>query len=180
MGHGGPSWLITLTNLRSLRLQFCQSPKILHALRKLQPLETLELYVLRGIDKVGPEFFKVEIKSNMITTRISGTTGRDDDDGATMVNLFPKLKRILFNLPWCFEWAGILRWSVDSPVRIMPRLEYLKLQGCYPLKALPDFLRTTPLKHLIIEDCPELDEHCREPSGKAWIQIQHVPDIQIL
>ncbi|EXC21528.1 hypothetical protein L484_014883 [Morus notabilis] len=76
----------------------------------------------------------------MSSRGLSSTTGRDYDDGATMVNIFPKLKRIWLCLPECREWVGISGWTVDIPVRIMPRLEYLNLQNCDQLQALPDFL----------------------------------------
>ncbi|KAK9944763.1 hypothetical protein M0R45_010313 [Rubus argutus] len=61
----------------------------------------------------------------------------------------------------------------------MPSLNYLQFQNIPKLKTLPDFLRKTPLQHLVIKyDCPHLKGIVKQRSGEEWAKISHVPNIQ--
>ena len=40
-------------------------------------------------------------------------------------------------------------------------------------------LYLTNLKHLYIDDCPNLEKRCAEGSGDEWFQIFHIPNIKI-
>ncbi|XP_024196241.1 putative disease resistance protein RGA1 [Rosa chinensis] len=68
------------------------------------------------------------------------------------------------------EWLGNLA-----------SLEDLTVQSCESLMYLPSMeamLRLTKLKEIVIDDCPLLEERCREESGPEWPKIRHLPFIK--
>ena len=84
------------------------------------------------------------------------------------------------------EWTGIEEGmrggeekKEDCIITIMPRLQYVNLWDCPNLKSLPDFLRTTPLKTLLIYRCSILNERCKVETGEDWPKISHIPNIGI-
>ncbi|PON99919.1 LRR domain containing protein [Trema orientale] len=162
-----PIWMMSLINLRKLRLSICRNHKRLPPLGKLPCLESLDIVESNGLKKIGPEFLAGEI---------------DDNGGLefkiTPGTLFPKLKllRIEYAPSFC-EWTGLPGWKVDGPLKIMPRLESLRLIACPSLESLPDFLQSTPLKNLMVRDSPALQKSCKREIGKSWPMIRHVPHI---
>ena len=85
------------------------------------------------------------------------------------------------------EWTGIEEGmrggeekKEDCIITIMPRLQYVNLWDCPNLKSLPDFLRTTPLKTLLIHRCSVLNERCKVGTGEDWPKISHIPNIGIV
>ncbi|PON47952.1 NB-ARC domain containing protein [Parasponia andersonii] len=168
-----PSWMPSLINLKKLVLDFCPSCEIAPPLGKLPSLESLDILLWERLKKLGPEFLGREIVDN---------GGEGTSHGVELrlsVALFPKLKRLVLKRTTLLsEWVGIAGWKVDSPMRIMPCLEFLLLSNCWSLEKLPDFFETTPLKHLIIEHSPKLEESCQKEIGQEWAKIRHVPCIQ--
>ena len=64
-------------------------------------------------------------------------------------------------------------------IKIMPRLHSLTIDWCGNLKSLPDYLRNTPLKKLVIYECPILQQRCERGLGDYWPNISHIPNIEI-
>ncbi|XP_062076921.1 putative disease resistance protein RGA1 [Humulus lupulus] len=168
-----PSWMLSLINLKKLVLDFCPNCETIPPCGKLPFLESLEILLLESLRRLGPEFLGRETNDD------SGEGTSHDNGLRHSVALFPKLKRlVLKRTTLLHEWVGIPGWRVDSSLRIMPRLEFLLLNNCWNLEALPNFLKATPLKHLIIEHSPKLEESCQRETGREWAKIRHIPCIQ--
>ncbi|EXB94542.1 hypothetical protein L484_022852 [Morus notabilis] len=89
-----PTWMMSLTNLTSLELNFCTKCEILPLLGKLPSLVSLVIWCLDSLKKVGPEFL--------------GITERDEEDHSTArrdldtpsepsIISFPRLKKLKFD-----------------------------------------------------------------------------------
>uniref|UniRef100_A0A2N9GYY9 AAA+ ATPase domain-containing protein n=1 Tax=Fagus sylvatica TaxID=28930 RepID=A0A2N9GYY9_FAGSY len=137
-----PNWITYLTKLKRLQLWYCDKLERLPPLGKLPFLESLTIEVSNSLKKVGVEF--VGIESN----------NKKDKGSTSSLVLFPKLKSLWIDtLEEWEEWYGIGgRREEGGGVTIMPCLETLKIWDCPKLKALPNFLETTPLQDLTI-DC---------------------------
>ena len=69
---------------------------------------------------------------------------------------------------------------VTTPIiiKIMPRLQSLKIFYCYNLKLLSDYLCTAPLlKELEIFGSLLLEESYKTGTGENWPRISHIPSI---
>ncbi|PON99933.1 NAD(P)-linked oxidoreductase superfamily protein [Trema orientale] len=94
--------------------------------------------------------------------------------------LFPKLKEIFFERAQSLrEWDGVPGWTVNCPLKIMPRLQSLTLRDCSSLESLPDFLESTPLEYLSISGSQAMCESCKKETGRDWPKIRHVPNIYV-
>ncbi|CAB4267471.1 unnamed protein product [Prunus armeniaca] len=169
--HNGttwPNWIQSLKNLRFLTLgggTQCE----LWPLGKLEYLETLTLWSMDGVRKVGVEFLGLEDQTSF---RIRSPP----------LILFPKLKRLCFDimLNW-EEWEGVEEWTKeDSEITIMPCLSELTIELCTSLKALPDFLFKTPLQTLRIGGSERLLERYQEGNGEWAKIIVTNPNIRII
>lgn len=151
-----PEWLMSLHKLTRLALVECIHCEVFPPLGKLPSLESLEITWMEKVKKVGVEFLASAI-------------------------LFPKLKKLVFDDMRAWEeWGGVAGWTDDSQIKIMPSLNYLQFEKVPDLKTLPDFLRKTPLQHLVIKyNCPYLKRIVEQRSGKEWAKISHIPNIQI-
>ncbi|KAJ6978026.1 hypothetical protein NC653_029812 [Populus alba x Populus x berolinensis] len=64
----------------------------------------------------------------------------------------------------------------------MPQLQYLGIEYCQLLRALPDYVLAAPLQALGIRGCPILRKRysCRkEEMGEDWQKISHIPKIYL-
>ncbi|XP_060973482.1 putative disease resistance protein RGA3 isoform X2 [Cannabis sativa] len=148
-----PSWMLSLTNLRNLDLYGCFNCITLPPLGKLPCLESLCIDSFPGLKKIGSEFLGEEKDSK---------------------SLFPKLEKFEINFADSLEeWVGVAGWTVNGPLKIMPCLESLEMSFCGLLRTLPDFLRSTPLKNLVVAQCDILEKSCEME------KIRHVPNITI-
>ena len=148
-----PNWMMSLTKLKTLVLYYLITLQCLPPLGNLPFLETLTIWEMPNLKKVGIEFLGTES--------------------------FPKLKSLCFGelFKWK-EWNGIgeMREEEEADngitlIRIMQRLHSLRIDHCPKLNWLPNFLRTTPLKELKIHDSPILSERVqREVWPKSQIQ----------
>uniref|UniRef100_A0A2N9H525 NB-ARC domain-containing protein n=1 Tax=Fagus sylvatica TaxID=28930 RepID=A0A2N9H525_FAGSY len=134
-------------------------------LGKLPSLERLHIWdYAQSLKKVGVEFLGIESKNK-----------KDDI-------IFPRLKSLEFRgLTNLEEWIGFegMREEEDNGITIiMPRLQQLQIE-LLELKSLPDFLRTTPLKELEIDECPILSKRYERGIGEEWPKISHIPNIKI-
>ncbi|KAM2925615.1 hypothetical protein FF1_043108 [Malus domestica] len=168
-GHNGstaPNWISSLNNLRYLCLYIWNECEVLPPLGKLPSLETLKLWSMKGVKKVGVEFLGLENETSL---------------ASSCITLFPKLKEVRFSLMEAWEeWKGVEEWKEeDSHITIMPCLSSLELDSCLGLKTLPDFLRKTPLQTLDIRACGNLTRGCQKGRGKEWPKISHIPSIYI-
>ncbi|ONI16279.1 hypothetical protein PRUPE_3G089100 [Prunus persica] len=75
-------------------------------------------------------------------------------------------------------------WSEEEDsqktITIMPCLSSLRMNSCPSLRTLPNFLRNTPLKELVIDEhySPTLAQGCRKGRGE-WPKISHIPNIKV-
>ncbi|CAI9762871.1 unnamed protein product [Fraxinus pennsylvanica] len=95
------------------------------------------------------------------------------------------------SLPYQIQHLTSLRmlWLSGFGIEALPEwfgglssLEYLILRNLKKLRHMPSkeaMQRLTKLHHLIVEDCPLLEERCREESGpdSEWSKISHIPNI---
>ncbi|BFG15713.1 hypothetical protein CerSpe_019870 [Prunus speciosa] len=165
--HNGPwpNWIQSFHNLRFLtvcRWTVCE----LWPLGKLESLETLTLWGMVGVKKVGVEFLGLEDQTSfrVRSPQIS----------------FPKLKKLTFhNMCKWEEWEGVEDWTKeDSEITIMPCLSELRIVDCALVKALPEFLFKTPLQTLDILDSWTLLERYQH-GNREWAEISHIPNICI-
>ncbi|KAH9751253.1 hypothetical protein KPL71_014218 [Citrus sinensis] len=79
------------------------------------------------------------------------------------------------------EWGfGITQSNVKEDVMVMPCLNYLDIQFCFKLKALPGYLlEITALEKLEILCCPIFEQRYRKGTGEDWSKVAHVPTITI-
>ncbi|XP_016652151.1 PREDICTED: putative disease resistance protein RGA3 [Prunus mume] len=167
-----PHWMTSLNKLRSLTLEYCQFVEFVPPLGRLESLEVLIIFSWDRLKKVGVEFLGID---GTIETQTSSSP----------LILFPSLKRLEFNyMPMWEEWEGMTGWSEEEDshktITIMPSLSSLQITDCRVLKTLPNFLRNTPLKELVIdEECsPALAQGCRKGRGE-WPKISHIPNIEV-
>ncbi|VVA16270.1 PREDICTED: putative disease resistance [Prunus dulcis] len=156
------NWMTSLLNLKTLVvfcLPFCE---LLPPLGKLPSLESLRIWYMRSLKKLGVDFLGI--------------------DGQLETPLFPKLKKLWFKsmVKW-EDWEGIEghREGEDSEIKIMPSLSTLKIKSCPNLKAVPDFLWKTPLQKLFIRNCENILQGCETASGRQWDKVSHIPNIKI-
>ena len=145
-------------------------------LGRLESLEVLVIYKWLSVKKVGVEFLGID---GTIETKTSSSP----------LILFPSLKRLEFEyMPMWEEWEGMTGWSEEEDsqktITIMPCLSSLRIIDCHVLKTLPNFLRNTPLKELIIEVgvifnfLAPVAQGCRKGRGE-WPKISHIPNIKV-
>uniref|UniRef100_A0A2N9GFW4 Rx N-terminal domain-containing protein n=1 Tax=Fagus sylvatica TaxID=28930 RepID=A0A2N9GFW4_FAGSY len=133
-----PNWTMSLTKLKTLRLDCFKNLEHLPPLGKLPVLESLIIRRFNSLRKVGVEFLGIESENK-----------KEDN-----MQIFPNLKSLKFYyLNQWEEWIGIggkREEEEDSNITIMPRLQQLGDSQLPKLNSLPDFLRTIPLKELEI------------------------------
>ncbi|KAL9450508.1 hypothetical protein AB3S75_012275 [Citrus x aurantiifolia] len=140
------NWFMSLTNLRDLSLYNCRNCEQLPPLGKLPSLESLHIFGMGGVKRVGNEFLGVE----------------SDTDGSSVI-AFPKLKHLKF-----LYMLELEEWDCGTAIKgeiiIMPRLSSLEIWKCPKLKALPDLLlHKSTLQNLeICGECHILEERYRE------------------
>ncbi|KAL5577575.1 hypothetical protein UlMin_019274 [Ulmus minor] len=161
-----PKWLTSLAHLKHLSLWHCVNCEILPPLGKLLPsLESLKIWSWESVKKVGHELLGIE-------------EGKRKHPSQSSFVSFPKLKRLRFDFmdEWK-EWEGSI--PEDGSLQVMPSLRSLHLSGCAKLEGLPDFLRMIRLPTLSIYRCEILKQGCQKGTGKEWLKISHIPNIQI-
>ncbi|KAL9448497.1 hypothetical protein AB3S75_015896 [Citrus x aurantiifolia] len=164
-----PSWMMSLTNLRSLHLHLCENCEQLPPLGKLPSLEKLYISDMKSVKRVGNEILGIE------------SDHHDSSSSSSVIIAFPKLQSLFIeDLPELEEWDyGITRMGHPF-IDIMPRLSSLAIAVCPKLKALPDRIhQTTTLKGLSIWGCDLLEERYRKGEGEDWPKISHIPNIYI-
>nr|XP_023920579.1 putative disease resistance protein RGA3 [Quercus suber]XP_023920580.1 putative disease resistance protein RGA3 [Quercus suber]XP_023920581.1 putative disease resistance protein RGA3 [Quercus suber]XP_023920582.1 putative disease resistance protein RGA3 [Quercus suber]XP_023920583.1 putative disease resistance protein RGA3 [Quercus suber]XP_023920584.1 putative disease resistance protein RGA3 [Quercus suber]XP_023920586.1 putative disease resistance protein RGA3 [Quercus suber]XP_02392058 len=162
-----PNWMMSLTNLKELEIGY-SSLECLPPLGKLPFLKSLNMWAMKRLKKLGVEFMGIE-------------ESEKKEKGDIIIPLFPNLISLYFEGLYDWEeWNGIE--EEEDYIRrftIMPRLQHLNIRRCPKLNSLPNYLRTTPLQKLQINDCPILREHCKRGTGKEWPKISHIPHIWI-
>uniref|UniRef100_A0A2N9GTN1 Rx N-terminal domain-containing protein n=1 Tax=Fagus sylvatica TaxID=28930 RepID=A0A2N9GTN1_FAGSY len=108
-----PNWTISLTKLKTLRLDYFKYLTHLPPLGKLPVLESLIIFYFNSLRKVGVEFLGIESENK-----------KEDN-----MQIFPNLKYLQFSdLFYWEEWIGIggkREEEEDSNITIMPRLQRL-------------------------------------------------------
>ena len=158
-----PNWMMSCTTLKRLQLLRCVKLEHLPSLGQLPFLEVLKISWLLNVKKVGDEFLGIEDSKNK----------KDYDI------VFPNLKSLEFwDLYNWEEWIGMGETGeeeekdngiVTNPIliKIMPRLQSLKIFRCYGLKSLPDYLKNSGI---------ELEERYQKGSRESW----HFPNIILI
>ncbi|KAL4597846.1 hypothetical protein ACB092_11G017800 [Castanea dentata] len=150
------NWMMSWTTLKKLQLIGSENLEHLPSLGQLPFLEVLVIAGLLKVKKVGDEFQGIEDSKNK----------KDYDI------IFPNLNSLQFGHLYSWEeWIGMGGTGeeeeendngiVTNPIiiKIMPRLQSLKIEDCYKLKSLPDYLLTAPsLKELKICRSQVLEE----------------------
>ncbi|GAY67762.1 hypothetical protein CUMW_259080, partial [Citrus unshiu] len=77
-----PSWMTSLTNLKSLDLSFCENCEQLPPLGKLQSLENLHIWRMESVKRVGDEFLGIE------------SDHHGSSSSSSVIIAFPKLKSL--------------------------------------------------------------------------------------
>ncbi|XP_024039717.1 putative disease resistance protein RGA3 [Citrus clementina] len=157
------NWFMSLTNLRDLDIREWRNREHLPPLGRLPSLESLLIFGMQSVKRVGNEFMGVE----------------SDTDGSSVI-AFPKLKLLRFwGMSELEEWDFVT--AIKGEIIIMPRLSSLTITNCRKLKALPDhLLQKSTLQRLEIwGECPVLKERCRKETGEDWPKIRHIPEISI-
>nr|GMD04460.1 putative disease resistance protein RGA3 [Ipomoea batatas] len=138
-GYGGihlPSWiLLSLDNLRILKIRKCVNCSSLPPLGKLPSLETLVIAGMKELRYVGREFLGV--------TEVGGVA-------------FPKLKTLEFKD--CHEWEEWEDFKEEATIIIMPCIRELLLFHCEKLKTVPQHLLSRLQESLRIFGCPRLKD----------------------
>ncbi|KAM5574916.1 hypothetical protein ABKV19_014058 [Rosa sericea] len=138
--YGGttPSWMMSLQNLRSLSLVWCNGCEFLPPLGRLPFLEQLFVKGMEKVKTVGDEFL--------------GITGTQ-----TSSVLFPKLKELSFEEMGEWEqWEGVGGRTESGgahEITIMPCLVKFTIEDCPKLMNLPLFLQRTPVREIYIRGC---------------------------
>jgi hypothetical protein len=113
-----PNWTMSLTKLKTLRLDRFKNLEHLPPLGKLPVLESLIIRRFNSLRKVGVEFLGIESENK-----------KEDN-----MQIFPNLKSLEFNyLNQWEEWIGIggkREEEEDSNITIMPRLQRLVILDC--------------------------------------------------
>ncbi|XVF25003.1 hypothetical protein REPUB_Repub13aG0176000 [Reevesia pubescens] len=167
-----PNWMMGLTKLRHLSLNFCFHLSFMPPLGKLPSLESLYIGGMRSLKEVGVEFLAVEREEILALSSSS-------ESPESSIIAFPSLKHL--------EFCGMQEWddwipltSKEEHISIMPRLCSLTIDSCPKLRALPCYiLHNTSLKQLDISQSPILSERCRKETGEDWLKISHIPSIII-
>eukprot|EP00257_Ricinus_communis_P025158 XP_025012572.1 putative disease resistance protein RGA3 [Ricinus communis] len=163
-----PSWMIFLSNLKTVILTNCKTCEHLPPLGKLPFLENLRIWGMDGVQKAGLEFLGLESSS-------SSSSGI----------AFPKLINLRFMRMRNWEvWADdFIRMGDEedsTKITIMPQLRSLSFAWCSKLKAVPDqFLRKATLQELTLTCSPELKRAYQKGIGQDWHKISHIPNIKI-
>ncbi|XP_052296727.1 putative disease resistance RPP13-like protein 1 isoform X1 [Citrus sinensis] len=162
-----PSWMTSLTNLKSLDLSSCENCEQLPPLGKLPSLEALSLLFLLSVKRVGDEFLGIESDHN------------GSSSSSSVIIAFPKSKSLSIEfLCELEEWDYGITRTGNTVINIMPRLSSLAINYCPKLKALPDHIhQTTTLKELHIWECRLLEERYCKGEGEDWPKISHIPDL---
>ncbi|KAL5577702.1 hypothetical protein UlMin_019401 [Ulmus minor] len=161
-----PKWLTSLEHLKCLNLVRCINCEILPPLGNLLPsLESLTIFACKSVKTVGHDLLGIE-------------EGKRKDPSQSSFVSFPKLKQLWFQrMDEWKEWEGSI--PEDGSLQVMPSLRYLELNGCEKLEGLPDFLRMIRLPSLCIAGCNILNQGCQKGTGKEWLKISHIPNIEI-
>ncbi|XP_024039136.1 putative disease resistance protein RGA3 [Citrus clementina] len=164
-----PSWMTSLTNLKSLKLSFCENCEQLPPLGKLPSLEQLFISYMSSVKRVGDEFLGIE------------SDHHGSSSSSSVIIAFPKLKSLSIEfLCELEEWDYGITRTGNTVINIMPRLSSLTIALCPKLKALPDHIhQTTTLKELHIWDCRLLEERYCKGEGEDWPKISHIPNLHI-
>ncbi|KAJ6295219.1 hypothetical protein OIU76_027667 [Salix suchowensis] len=166
-----PSWI---NKLRVVILLNWGKIENLPALGKLLFLEELFVCSMESVRKVGRGFLGMEVAAAADDIDIGEMTASPSPSNTVIA--FPRLKSLrLWNLENWEEWEGEGRRNEDKT--IMPSLRSLRIQQCWKLKALPDYIyQSTTLEKLQIFHSPILEEQFKE-GGKGWPNTSHTPDI---
>lgn len=164
--------MLSLINLKTLRLHLCVKCEILPPQGKMPSLESLKIALM----KVGTEFL--------------GITETDEEDhgkgevipSKPSIILFPRLKELVFydNYQWR-EWEGYCTTTSTTRnhhLTIIPCLHSLSISRGFSLEMIPEFLQMTPLQNLSIADSKILQQRCQKEVGKEWYKISYVPNIE--
>ncbi|KAJ6882799.1 hypothetical protein NC651_029162 [Populus alba x Populus x berolinensis] len=177
-GYGGlhlPNWMMTLTKLQVLTLDYCTELEVLPPLGRLPNLESLVLSSLK-LRKLNAGFLGIEKDENASI----------NEGDIARVTAFPKLKKLsIEDLRQVEEWEGIERRvgeedaNTTSIIFIMPQLRELRIEFCQGLRALPDYVLAARLQELRIIGCHNLRERYGGEMGEDWQKISHIPNIDI-
>ena len=157
-----------LPSLKSLYVLGCNN-ELLTSISNFRGLTELSLDYGRGITSFPEGMFK-----NLNSLQ------------SLVVKDFPTLKE-LQNEPFNQALTRLritdcnqLESSPEQIWEALQSLQYLYISSCKELRCLPEGIRhLTSLEVLIIEDCPTLEERCKEGTGEDWDKIAHIPKIKI-
>nr|CAD1843696.1 unnamed protein product [Ananas comosus var. bracteatus] len=147
-----PCSIGSLTNLQTLNLQHCEFlntlPRSITHLCSLRRLGLLGLQLCSQLPPLGqlPHLRYLQIREALAIVTIGPELlGNGVGDGVHAATVFPKLEfLILVNMPNWEEWSLVGSETGNSSsrsLRVMPRLEVLRVRDCPKLRALPNGLQ---------------------------------------
>ncbi|OMO66517.1 hypothetical protein COLO4_30519 [Corchorus olitorius] len=167
-----PSWMTSLTMLKTIELFRCLNWESLPPLGKLASLESLSISWMKKVKKVGEDFLGIERRGEV-----------EESYSFTNIIAFPNLKELtLWKMEELEDWEYGNLFSNESSssggITIMPGLHSLTVEDCPKLKALPRHL-FHHLQQLSIGGCPIISQRFEEPNGEDWPYISRIPNRNI-
>ncbi|KAK4425809.1 putative disease resistance protein RGA3 [Sesamum alatum] len=167
-GRHLPNWIMSLTNLRELRLRGIEAENAdsLPPLGKLPLLENLVLISWR-MKRGGHDLLRIN------TTAVASSTS---------TSIFPRLKVLeICMCDFWEEWEDINEEQQNNAnISIFPCLKMLELRDCHELKALPHRLlhkaSSSSLQILEINWC---NNRYNKETGQDWTQLSHIPRVEL-
>ncbi|KAF9592876.1 hypothetical protein IFM89_018456 [Coptis chinensis] len=172
--YGGrifPTWVSNANHLTSICLYDCKNCFLLPPLGQLFKLKSLKIDGMHELVMVDETFLGGHI----------GFGGLETLELRDM----PKLER----------WVGLRDFDMQClrkltivgcpqivalpPLHYLKSLEKLEFEDCPQLPSLPVEGLSCSVQSLIITECPVLKDRCRRDGGEAWVQIQHIPYIEM-
>ncbi|KAL4601011.1 hypothetical protein ACB092_11G241200 [Castanea dentata] len=163
-----PQGIQGLTSLQTLKIWDC--PKLKSLPEGIQGLTSLQTLYISDFPK---------LKS--LPEGIQGLTSLQ----TLYISDFPKLKSLpegiqgLTSLQTLYILNCPKLKSLPEAMQGLTSLQTLEIWDCPKLKSLPEGIQgLTSLNTLRIYDCPILLKRCKRETGKDWLKISHIPNLE--
>ncbi|XP_074288926.1 putative disease resistance protein RGA1 isoform X2 [Silene latifolia] len=158
------------SSLRSLEIVWCKRlTSVSGALEHLTALESLSLIGVPVVDGHFDDDMPWRSLRHNLRSLLLGSL-------STLLMLPRGMKHLTalknLSIVHCKSLKGLPEW-----ISCLSSLHSLRIDSCNGITSLGAIQNITSLQKLEIIDCPELREACKEPSGKEWPNVRHIPRI---